>query len=239
MTYHVRCCSFNAFLIFCAYRNGKINGIHESDDNFAVTLKGSKDFLHTNGHIHHVNGALKPLDSGTCLKPTAQKQEFKSPQTDTSRTLKNNVSSSSFVTNCTTSTDSTAQPQSPKSITHNENIFHRATSTISTKTFSLERSVHQNTISQVRLNGSHHFVSDSILNDSGNTAGNSSHQSSDTGIISEFFSHSRLHHISTWRNEFSEYVNTLQSQRRAAGKTVFSGKEKIKKLSANKGKTIS
>uniref|UniRef100_A0A671S287 DNA repair protein REV1 n=1 Tax=Sinocyclocheilus anshuiensis TaxID=1608454 RepID=A0A671S287_9TELE len=53
------------------------------------------------------------------------------------------------------------------------------------------------------------------------------------GVISEFFSHSRLHHISTWRNEFSEYVNALQSRRRAAGGAVFSGKEKLKKLKAN------
>uniref|UniRef100_A0A8K9V823 DNA repair protein REV1 n=1 Tax=Oncorhynchus mykiss TaxID=8022 RepID=A0A8K9V823_ONCMY len=37
------------------------------------------------------------------------------------------------------------------------------------------------------------------------------------GIISEFYSHSRLHHISTWRSEFSEYVNMLQSRMRATG----------------------
>ncbi|KAM6985104.1 DNA repair protein REV1 [Aplochiton taeniatus] len=54
------------------------------------------------------------------------------------------------------------------------------------------------------------------------------------GIISEYYSHSRLHHISTWRNEFSEYVNTLQSQRRAKGGATFSGKDKLKKNAAQR-----
>uniref|UniRef100_A0A8B9LRZ0 DNA repair protein REV1 n=1 Tax=Astyanax mexicanus TaxID=7994 RepID=A0A8B9LRZ0_ASTMX len=71
--------------------------------------------------------------------------------------------------------------------------------------------------SRVRLNGSHHIASDFTLNDSNHQTGKSPAKGSEAGIISEFFSHSRLHHISTWRNEFSEYVNTLQSRRRAAG----------------------
>uniref|UniRef100_A0AAY5KS83 DNA repair protein REV1 n=1 Tax=Esox lucius TaxID=8010 RepID=A0AAY5KS83_ESOLU len=49
------------------------------------------------------------------------------------------------------------------------------------------------------------------------------------GIISEYYSHSRLHHISTWRNEFSEYVNTLQSSRRATGGANFPGRDRLRR----------
>uniref|UniRef100_A0A673XFR3 DNA repair protein REV1 n=1 Tax=Salmo trutta TaxID=8032 RepID=A0A673XFR3_SALTR len=55
------------------------------------------------------------------------------------------------------------------------------------------------------------------------------------GIISEFYSHSRLHHISTWRSEFSEYVNMLQSRRRATGGTTFPGRDRLRRLSAAPG----
>ncbi|XP_062862331.1 DNA repair protein REV1 isoform X2 [Trichomycterus rosablanca] len=221
--------------------NGKINGIHESDENFTGTsLKESKDYPHTNGHIHPLNGALKRPDSVTGLKQTAQEWEFKCPQSDTNETGKYNPPTSCSVSNCTTSIAGTSEQLSPQSITHNEKIsdtsIQSATiSAVNEKAVNPERSAHHNQTSQVRLNGSHHLPSNSILNDSSNPAGKPSHQGSDTGIISDFFSHSRFHHISTWRNEFSEYVNTLQNQRRTAGNTVFSGKEKLKKLSADKG----
>uniref|UniRef100_A0A8C1TBW8 DNA repair protein REV1 n=1 Tax=Cyprinus carpio TaxID=7962 RepID=A0A8C1TBW8_CYPCA len=86
---------------------------------------------------------------------------------------------------------------------------------------------------RVRLNGSYHMTpNSSTLADSSNPPGRSP-AGAEAGIISEFFSRSRLHHISTWRNEFSEYVNALQSRSRAAGGAVFSGQEKLKKLRAN------
>uniref|UniRef100_A0A6Q2XM41 DNA repair protein REV1 n=1 Tax=Esox lucius TaxID=8010 RepID=A0A6Q2XM41_ESOLU len=55
------------------------------------------------------------------------------------------------------------------------------------------------------------------------------------GIISEYYSHSRLHHISTWRNEFSEYVNTLQSSRRATGGANFPGRDRLRRLGLGQG----
>ncbi len=98
--------------------------------------------------------------------------------------------------------------------------------------------------SPVRLNGSHHnaFSSDS-LNTTNITArpdppsekSSSSSKSSvqllaQTGdLISEYYSHSRLHQISTWRAGFSEYVNELHSKRKAAGSTSFPGKERLRK----------
>lgn len=53
-----------------------------------------------------------------------------------------------------------------------------------------------------------------------------------SGLISEFYSHSRLHQISTWRNSFSEYVNDLHSRRKAAGAHSFPGKERLRKFVA-------
>nr|XP_029500367.1 DNA repair protein REV1-like [Oncorhynchus nerka] len=49
------------------------------------------------------------------------------------------------------------------------------------------------------------------------------------GTISEFYSHSRLHHISTWRSEFSEYVNMLQSRMRATGGATFPGRDRLRR----------
>lgn len=53
-----------------------------------------------------------------------------------------------------------------------------------------------------------------------------------SGLISEFYSHSRLHQISTWRSSFSEYVNELHSRRKAAGAHSFPGKERLRKFVA-------
>lgn len=101
----------------------------------------------------------------------------------------------------------------------------------------------------IRLNGSHHnaFSSEPVPLNSSNIANkpgpptdksSSSSKSSapllvQTGdLISEFYSHSRLHQISTWRNGFSEYVNELHSTRKAAGDASFPGKEQLRKCVA-------
>lgn len=52
------------------------------------------------------------------------------------------------------------------------------------------------------------------------------------GLISEFYTHSRLHQISTWRTGFSEYVNELHSKRKVAGTTSFPGKDRLRKFVA-------
>ncbi|CAL8387917.1 unnamed protein product [Gadus morhua 'NCC'] len=49
------------------------------------------------------------------------------------------------------------------------------------------------------------------------------------GIISEYYSHSRFHQISTWRIGFSEYVNELHSKRRTAGDVPLPGKERLRR----------
>lgn len=104
--------------------------------------------------------------------------------------------------------------------------------------------------SPIRLNGCHHstFSSDpASLNATNMTtkpappAENSPSSSSKAsaqllaqtgGLISEYYSHSRLHQISTWRNSFSEYVNELHNKRKAAGVTSFPGKERLRRVVA-------
>lgn len=100
--------------------------------------------------------------------------------------------------------------------------------------------------SPIRLNGSHHstFASDPVsLDTTGatNTLGSPSPAKSSAqllaqtgGLISEFYSRSRLHQISTWRSGFSEYVNELHSKRKAAGGASFPGKDRLRKSVAQR-----
>lgn len=104
--------------------------------------------------------------------------------------------------------------------------------------------------SPIRLNGSHHnaFSSNPASLNTNNltvkpdppTDKTSSSESSAQllaqtgGLISEFYSHSRLHQISTWRTGFSEYVNELHSKRKAVGGASLSGKERLRKSVAQR-----
>lgn len=102
--------------------------------------------------------------------------------------------------------------------------------------------------SPIRLNGSHHNAFSSELAslntnsiadkpdppiDKSSSFKSSTNLLVQTGdLISEFYSHSRLHQISTWRIGFSEYVNELHSKRKAAGVASFPGKERLRKYVA-------
>ncbi|XP_075962249.1 DNA repair protein REV1 isoform X2 [Anarhichas minor] len=98
----------------------------------------------------------------------------------------------------------------------------------------------------VRLNGSHHnaFSSDpaslnapSVAAKPDRPAEKASSPSKSSaqllaqtgGLISEFYSHSRLHQISTWRSCFSEYVNELHGKRKAVWGGSFPGKDRLRK----------
>ncbi|KAM9487515.1 DNA repair protein REV1 isoform 1-T1 [Clarias gariepinus] len=213
----------------------KLNGIHDGNPcNSSTTfLKGSKDNLQKNGYVHPLNGALKQANS-SCSKSTHQGAEFRYPQTKAEEMGTSSCSSpGGLASDFTASLTSTSLPQSPSRATHHERISDsfmlsepssETITSIQEKQVYSEKLLGQDQISQVRLNGSHHITSNVTL------TGKHTAQGPETGIISEFFSRSRLHHISMWRNEFSEYVNTLQSRRRAAGGAVFPGKDKLKKL---------
>ncbi|KAF4087241.1 hypothetical protein AMELA_G00093360 [Ameiurus melas] len=220
-------------LSFSKEEGPKLNGVHDGYSSAVTFLKGSKDHLQKNGYVHPLNGALKQ-NNVSCSKSTPQGAEFGYPQPKAEEMGTSSCPpSGGLASDLTASVASTSLALSPSRPTRHERISDSSTlseSPSATITAIQEKQVHsgrslgQDQISRVRLNGSHRIASNVTL-----TAKQSA-QGSETGIISEFFSHSRLHHISTWRNEFSEYVNTLQSRRRAAGGAVFSGKDKLKKL---------
>ncbi|XP_072807429.1 DNA repair protein REV1 isoform X2 [Vicugna pacos] len=56
----------------------------------------------------------------------------------------------------------------------------------------------------------------------------------DCSFISDFYSRSRLHHISTWKCELTEFVNTLQRQ--SSG--IFPGREKLKKMKTGRSALV-
>uniref|UniRef100_A0A671PKR6 DNA repair protein REV1 n=1 Tax=Sinocyclocheilus anshuiensis TaxID=1608454 RepID=A0A671PKR6_9TELE len=205
----------------------RVNGIHDGDDDdydnaCALLPRGSQDTLLTNGYVHPVNGALKPQDSFAELQlhvvDTGSHQSHL-PQTESRDREESSCSSAGSKAN------------SHQRSLISTDLHPKPTSKPGTSAAPQKGNLHDQT--RVRLNGSYHMTpNSSTLADSSNQPGRSG-QGAEAGIISEFFSHSRLHHISTWRNEFSEYVNGLQSRSRAAGGAVFSGKEKLKKLKAN------
>lgn len=100
--------------------------------------------------------------------------------------------------------------------------------------------------SPIRLNGSHHnaFSSDpasltakpdpSIENAPSPSKSSVQLLAQTGGLISEFYSHSRLHQISTWRSGFSEYVNELHGKRKVAGGASFPGKDRLRKSAAQR-----
>ncbi|XP_028292398.1 DNA repair protein REV1 isoform X2 [Gouania willdenowi] len=105
------------------------------------------------------------------------------------------------------------------------------------------------TPSSLRLNGSHHGVSSDLssltmnhktskpssLTDKSSSSKTPTQLLEQTGdLISEYYSHSRLHQISTWRSGFSEYVNELHSKRKVASSDVFLGRDKLRKSKAQR-----
>uniref|UniRef100_A0A665WWD9 DNA repair protein REV1 n=1 Tax=Echeneis naucrates TaxID=173247 RepID=A0A665WWD9_ECHNA len=103
--------------------------------------------------------------------------------------------------------------------------------------------------SPIRLNGSHHNAFSSnpasvnstnkttkpgpSTDESTSSSKSSAQLLAQTGdLISEYYTHSRFHQISTWRTGFSEYVNELHSKRKAAGGASFPGKERLRKSMA-------
>lgn len=105
--------------------------------------------------------------------------------------------------------------------------------------------------SPIRLNGSHHnafssnpaspnttnaTVKPDLPTEKSSPSSRSSAQllAQTGGLISEFYSHSRLHQISTWRSGFSEYVNELHSKRKATKGASFPGKDRLRKSVAQR-----
>uniref|UniRef100_A0A8D2CYM8 DNA repair protein REV1 n=1 Tax=Sciurus vulgaris TaxID=55149 RepID=A0A8D2CYM8_SCIVU len=167
-----------------------------------------------NGHTHSSNGALKTQD---CLVP-----------------MDNNIASR-------LSPDS-AQEEKAGNMDFRDCIPQQSTRNADAlrnphRTNSLSPSLHSNT----KINGAHHSTvqgpsstkSTSSVPTLSKAAPSVPSKPSDCNFISDFYSHSRLHHISTWKCELTEFVNTLQRQ--SSG--IFPGREKLKKMKTGRSDT--
>lgn len=83
-----------------------------------------------------------------------------------------------------------------------------------------------------KLNGAHHSLQGPSSTKSTNmhlptkAASPQLPKTADSNFISDFYSHSRLHHIATWKCEFTEFVRDLQTQSNG----IFPGRERLKKM---------
>ncbi|XP_037383853.1 DNA repair protein REV1 isoform X3 [Talpa occidentalis] len=189
----------------------KQNGIPHHRDSTAIF----------NGHTHSSNGALKTQD---CLVSMANSVASRLSPDPTQEEEKAEKSTTDF-------RDCIVQQlqQSPRNTDALRNP-HRTNSSLS--------SLHSNT----KINGAHHSMvqgPSSTKSTSSVPAGSKAASSvpskpSDCSFISDFYSHSRLHHISMWKCELTEFVNTLQRQ--SSG--IFPGREKLKKMKTGRSALV-
>ncbi|XP_051698607.1 DNA repair protein REV1 isoform X4 [Oryctolagus cuniculus] len=173
-----------------------------------------------NGHTHSSNGALKTQD---CSVPLGNSVASRlSP--DSAQEKAAEKSSADF-RDCTLQ-----QPQqSARSADALQNP-HR--------TSSFSSSLHSN----IKINGAHHSTvqgpsstkSTSLVPTVSKAAPSVPSKPSDCNFISDFYSHSRLHHIATWKCELTEFVNMLQRQ--SSG--IFPGREKLKKMKSGRSALV-
>ncbi|XP_010021777.1 PREDICTED: DNA repair protein REV1 isoform X1 [Nestor notabilis] len=187
----------------------KQNGIQSHKDSTAIF----------NGHTHTSTSALKTQD---CLVPSGNGVASRfspGPVQEEGKTEKGMVD----FRDCTTQ----QLQQSNKNTDFSWNP-HRTMSNSSSSS-----SLHSN----AKINGAHHSTVQGPSSTKSTSVPTSSKAASlpvskpsDCSFISDFYSRSRLHHISTWKCELTEFVNSLQ--RKNSG--VFPGREKLKKWKAGR-----
>ncbi|KFP91477.1 PREDICTED: DNA repair protein REV1 isoform X3 [Apaloderma vittatum] len=187
----------------------KQNGIQSHKDSTAIF----------NGHTHTSTSALKTRD---CLVPSGNgvMSTFSpGPVQEEGKTDKGVVD----FRDCTTQ----QLQQSNKNSDFPWNP-HRTRSNSSSSS-----SLHSN----AKINGAHHSTvqgpsstKSTSVPTSSKAASSPVSKPSDCNFISDFYSRSRLHHISTWKCELTDFVNSLQ--RKNSG--VFPGREKLKKWKAGR-----
>ncbi|ELV11555.1 DNA repair protein REV1 [Tupaia chinensis] len=175
-----------------------------------------------NGHTHSSNGALKTQDCSLPMGNSVASRLSPDSAQDEEKAEKNSTDfrdcSLQQLQQSTRNADALRNP-------------HR------TNSFSLS-SLHSNT----KINGAHHSTiqgpsstkSTSSVPTLSKAAPSVPSRPSDCNFISDFYSRSRLHHISTWKCELTEFVNTLQRQ--SSG--IFPGREKLKKLKAGRSALV-
>lgn len=230
----------------------KLNGLHEEVqwEEQSSTGGRAKESALTNGHVHPFNGALKPTDMS--LVPGALTQVAQTDQRDPTGTVSPEVDP--YDGPRTPSPIPSHQPRMSPAPRHKHETdssnaqchvppptppTNQNASTSSDLSLAKPHPADQGSRG-VRLNGSHHSSSgggpshNHTHQDLSDQSGKPAARAAEGNIISEFYSYSRLHHISTWRSEFAEYVNSLQCRRRATGAAMFSGKERLKRLRAQR-----
>ncbi|KAM9804879.1 DNA repair protein REV1 [Neosynchiropus ocellatus] len=184
----------------------------------------------TNGHAPHVNGALNSEDSSPVESTPVRVSKIKPDPYEFP-----------------------SSPPKPPPVCQDSSSKEEVTEAIKATEGQTPSQLHTSSLSPashsrspIRMNGSHHNAFSSYPVSSADLAGKphpptdqtpsseaSAHLLAQTGgLISEYYSHSRLHQISTWRTGFSEYVNELHSKRKSTSS--FPGKEKLRKLMAQR-----
>ncbi|MGH0143709.1 UNVERIFIED_CONTAM: hypothetical protein FKN15_055268 [Acipenser sinensis] len=216
-------------------RNSKANGLHgwenleEEDEDFefrelepVCPVRNQKAMDHhrdpptmANGNAHRSNGALKPLEQ-------------------TLHSGKASVGNTQYLLLDRDSVDFRDYGAQRQQHANQNSDAHSNSAHVANLS-----SLHSN----IKLNGAHHLTvqgplhakstsepSPSKLSTAGLASSHAMARPGEPNFISEFYSHSRLHHISTWKCEFTDFVNMLQRQSNG----LFPGREKIKKLSAER-----
>ncbi|XP_018418937.1 PREDICTED: DNA repair protein REV1 isoform X2 [Nanorana parkeri] len=177
----------------------QFNGLQNSKGNMAVF----------NGHSCNSNGALKSLDvsvqSSNSFTSRLHSLQQEKPSVGTTDCTLEQLQPNNGHTDVLCDPHRTALNSASSSYLHNNNN---------------------------KLNGAHHS-----LQGPSSTKSTTMHlptkaaspqlpKTADSNFISDFYSHSRLHHIATWKCEFTEFVRDLQTQSNG----IFPGRERLKKL---------
>ncbi|KAM5182008.1 DNA repair protein REV1 [Mantella aurantiaca] len=177
----------------------QVNGLQNHKSNTAVF----------NGHNCSFNGALKSLDvsvqsNNSFLSRLHSSQQQEKPSTGTIDCTLEQLQPNNGHTGVPCDPHRTALSSASSSYLHNNN----------------------------KLNGAHHSLQgpsstkSTTIHLPTKAASPQLPKTADSNFISDFYSHSRLHHISTWKCEFTEFVRDLQTQSNG----IFPGRERLKKL---------
>ncbi|XP_007957662.1 DNA repair protein REV1 [Orycteropus afer afer] len=190
----------------------KQNGIPHHRDSTAIF----------NGHAHSSKGALKTQD---CLVPMGNSVACRlSP--DSAQEENVTEKSSTDFRDCAV--------QQLQQSNRNTDAVRNPHRTNSSSLSSLHSTTKINGAHQSTVQGPSSTKSTSSVPTLSKAAPSVPSKPSECNFISDFYSHSRLHHISMWKCELTEFVNTLQRQ--SSG--VFPGREKLKKMKTGRSALI-
>ncbi|OCT95301.1 DNA repair protein REV1 [Xenopus laevis] len=180
------------------FSDHKPNGLQNHIGNTVVCIK----------HIPSPNGALKPLDSTVHFDSSfASRLDLLQQQEKPDQ-------------GCVKNIDCTVEHLQPNS--RQTDVSCNPQRTVSTSPLPSSSCLHTNS----KINGAHHSLPGPSSTSTTALSPAKLPKTADPNFISDFYSHSRLHHIATWKCEFTEFVRNLQTQSNRG----FPGRERLKKL---------